>query len=213
MTTRKSLSRIGGPLDPASALDYATKQSAEAVAARGLAGMALKGFEPFPRLMGNQDAKVNRGDASLSIGVAQIAATVTQLRAITRATVATTPTLVRMGIYSLSGPSAVGATATLVARTAASTTFFTATWTYYLASLDTTGGYPASYTFVPGQTYATALLVVGGTTDPVYYGVPEYGTNSALEPILTNSFPTQTDLAASYTIGSTCWDIPWIGAT
>jgi hypothetical protein len=186
-------------------IDLATKS--------GFAGMALKGFEPFPRLIGNMDAKVVRGDASLAIGVSQISATVTTLRAITRATAATTPTLVRMGIYSLSGSSAAGATATLVARTASSTTMFTTAWAYYSAALDPAGGYPSSYTFVPGKTYATALLVVGGTTDPVYYGVPNWGNNSALEPILTNNFSSQTDLAASYTIGTNCWDIPWIGAT
>ena len=60
---------------------------------------------------------------------------------------------------------------TRVARIASDTTLFAATFTLYDESLNTTGGFPASYSLVGGLRYAIGILMTGMTVAPILYGV------------------------------------------
>jgi hypothetical protein len=74
-------------------------------------------------------------------------------------TVASGATMVRFGLYTFDGT-----TATLVARTNNDSSRFTVSNTVYTGTLDTTGGYPDSYTLTAGSRYATAVVVVATST-------------------------------------------------
>jgi hypothetical protein len=183
----------------------------------GFPGLGLLGFEPLPRTIGaNGQATVNRGAAVLVIGQCYKSATVTTLRATPR-TGSAGATLARMGIYSL--PDTYGDTgagpATLVARTASNTSMFGSGYSDVAATLNTTGGYPAAYSCTAGPFYALALVVVGGTVDPQYFGTTSWGGIGGLTPAVVQQYGSQPDLATSYTISSAnaYIDIPWIGAT
>ena len=75
------------------------------------------------------------------------------------------PTLVRFGIYTRSGT-----TFTLVARTASDTTIFDTTQTKYTRALDTTGGYPATYTLTSGTEYFISVIQVATTPAALLLG-------------------------------------------
>jgi hypothetical protein len=74
-------------------------------------------------------------------------------------TAASVPTLIRFGIYTRSGT-----TFTLVARTASDTTIFNASNTKFTRALDTTGGYPATYTMIAGTEYFLSVIQVASST-------------------------------------------------
>jgi hypothetical protein len=88
----------------------------------------------------------------------------------------TTPTLVRYGIYTRSGT-----TFTLVARTASDATIFSTINTKYTRALDTTGGYPATYTMTAGTEYWISLIVVAASGPSVLAAATRQSTaaNSA----------------------------------
>jgi len=178
-------------------------------------GAPLTGFEPVARIVaGFQTATVNRGVAVLVCGQAYAAATVQHLHA-TAKTSPSAPTLCRMGIYAIDAATQV---ATLVARTSNNTGLFASIYSTISEPLFTDGsdGYPTSYNLVAGNYYALALVVVGGSVDPQYFGMPCWGGMSGLNPVLINGFESQGDLAASYTLGAGAAfsaDLPWIGAT
>jgi hypothetical protein len=73
-------------------------------------------------------------------------------------TAASVPTLIRFGIYTRSGT-----TFTLVARTASDTTIFNAINTKFTRALNTTGGYPATYTMIAGTEYFLSVIQVAST--------------------------------------------------
>jgi len=85
--------------------------------------------------------------------------TVSNISFVSTSRAAATVTLIRFGIYTRSGT-----TFTLVARTASDTTIFAATNTKYTRALDTTGGYPATYTMTAGAEYWVSVLQVATTT-------------------------------------------------
>jgi len=108
---------------------------------------------------------------------------------------AITPTLIRFGIYTRSGT-----TFTLVARTASDTTIFNANNTKYTRALDTTGGYPATYTLTAGVEYFVSLIQVATTGASIVAPTGRTGTaaNTATGPqFYTQS--TQSDLVTSST--------------
>jgi hypothetical protein len=75
---------------------------------------------------------------------------------------ASVPTLIRFGIYTRSGT-----TFTLVARTASDTSIFAAANTKYTRALNTTGGYPATYTLTAGTEYWVSNIQVATTAATV----------------------------------------------
>jgi hypothetical protein len=89
-------------------------------------------------------------------------------------TAATTQTLIRFGIYTRSGT-----TFTLVARTASDTTIFNAANTKFTRALDTTGGYPATYTMTAGAEYFISVIQVATTTAQLAASTLRTGGNTA----------------------------------
>lgn len=105
-------------------------------------------------------------------------------------------TVRRMGIYTFSGSAH-----TLVARTASDATIGNASNTVFTRSLDTTGGYPSSYTLTAGTTYAFAVIFynTGGTfaSPTIFVSGTGQGTLRALTPVETSFQSSQTDLPAT----------------
>jgi hypothetical protein len=110
--------------------------------------------------------------------------------------VSTGLTLARMGLYTYPTE---GGTATLVARTASDTSLFATINTTYTRSLDTTGGYPSTYTLVAGTRYAVGYICVG-TTQPQLTGRVVLTAVSLLSPRLSGGSSTGlSDLPTSFT--------------
>ena len=102
-------------------------------------------------------------------------------------------TLCRFGIYTRSGT-----TFTLVARTASDTTIFASNNTKYTRALDTTGGYPATYTMTAGSTYWISLITVGTTPPQIIASLARAAASQVLGAA-QYSQSSQTDLVASST--------------
>lgn len=108
---------------------------------------------------------------------APYALTVSQI-AMMNATAFSGVTLARMGLYTMDSAGA----GTLVARTASDTTLFNVALTLYTRSFDTTGGFPASYTLVAGQRYATAVCVTATTLGNIQSTPTANGTGALVQP-------------------------------
>lgn len=136
------------------------------------------------------------GTLRLTYFTARRSETVTQVRVWSGSTAAAaTPTLVRIGLYSV----AANGDVTLVASTASDTALFAATHTSY------TKAFSASYDLVKGQRYAVGILVVTGAAAPTYHGAtvfPGSGAEATAAPRLAASVGSQTDLPASVVSGS-----------
>lgn len=102
-------------------------------------------------------------------------------------------TLARMGIVTFDET-----TATLVARTASDTTLFNTIATVYTRSLDTTGGYPATYTLNAGTRYGIAVVCVG-TTMPTLTGATVNTQVAAVAPRINGYRISQTDIPTTNT--------------
>lgn len=101
---------------------------------------------------------------------------------------AATPTLIRMGLYTV----ADNGDLTLVASTPNDTTLFAATTTLYNKALS------APYAMVKGQRYAFGILVVTAVATPTFYGHSSIPVAVALyPPRLAAAFSGQADLPAS----------------
>jgi hypothetical protein len=110
-------------------------------------------------------------------------------------------TVRRMGLYTATGTN--NTTMTLVARTAADATLGNTVSTIYTRALNTTGGYPSTYSLTAGITYAFAIMAynTGGTFGiPSFAGIQDQFPQLTPYRILTNS--AQTDLPASSTAQS-----------
>jgi hypothetical protein len=100
-------------------------------------------------------------------------------------------TLARFGIYTRSG-----STFTLQARTASDTTIFNTANSKYTRALDTTGGYPATYSMTAGSEYWLATIQVGTTVAALtYFNITSNGTG--IFGSRSYSLASQSDLAAS----------------
>jgi hypothetical protein len=117
--------------------------------------------------------------------------------AFTCATLGGTTTLVRFGIYTRSGT-----TFTLVARTASDATIFNASNTKFTRALDTTGGYPATYTLTAGTEYWISFIIVAGTPAVVVCATARVSASTVATGQQYYLQSGQTDLVTSST-GST----------
>lgn len=119
---------------------------------------------------------------------------------------AATPTLVKMGLYSVDSAGA----GTLVASTASDTSLFASTNTIYTRSLT------ASFAKQAGQRYAFALLVVTGTTAPTTVTTASIttigGLLASVAPRSAGTLAAQTDLPASFTDASLTGSVLRYGA-
>ena len=108
---------------------------------------------------------------------------------------ASEPTLIRFGIYTRSGT-----TFTLVARTASDTTIFNATQTKFTRALDTTGGYPATYTMVAGTEYFLSVIQIATTPATILLGTArQSGAANAATGVQYYTDAGESDLVASST--------------
>jgi hypothetical protein len=106
-------------------------------------------------------------------------------------TVASGVTLVRFGLYTFDGTNA-----TLVARTNNDASRFTVANTIYTGALDSTGGFPTSYTLTAGTRYAIAVVVVASTT-PTLAAVSGGNASTAIlaaSPRMAGYAGSQSDL-------------------
>lgn len=135
------------------------------------------------------------GQVRLAYFTAKHARPISTISAISGNTAAAaTPSLARLGLYSVASSGDL----TLVARSESDTALFAGTNTEYPKALDTTGGYPSSFTPVPGQRYAFAAVVVSGTTMPTFTGQSAMPLAVASRsPKVAAVLTSQTDLPAS----------------
>lgn len=158
---------------------------------------ALTTGEIVPRrnLMNSAAVSHTSGTLALSYFTADKTETINNVTLYTGTTAAgATPTLVRVGIYSLDG----SGNGTLVASTPNDTTLLAAASTAYTKALS------APFSKVAGTRYAIGLLVVSGATMPSFQGplavssAPSQ-TVFGLPPRLCGRLTGQTDLPASFT--------------
>ena len=132
--------------------------------------------------------------------------TVTNIAFVSTAAAASVPTLIRFGIYTRSGT-----TFTLVARTASDTTIFNATNTKYTRALNTTGGYPATYTMIAGTEYFISVIQVASTAADLLRatarqataanaatGVQFYSQNSQADLVTPSTGSVNTTVGGNY---------------
>jgi hypothetical protein len=155
------------------------------------------GEEVMPRLLADSTIGLASGQLKLTYFTAHKTETTTQVRVISGSTAAgATPTLVRLGLYSV----AANGDLTLVASTANDTTLFAAVNSIYTRS------WSSSYVKVAGQRYALGIVLVTAAATPIIAGKPSptamYGSGElAASPRLTG-FSNQTDLPATLAAGS-----------
>jgi hypothetical protein len=161
-------------------------------------------IETIPRMIATASTlPSNSGYIFHTFFTAPTTITVSTIQMLTGGTAGATLTLARMGLYTFDGT-----TAKLVAQTASDTTLFTATYTLYTRSFDTTGGYPATYTLQAGQRYGIATIVTG-TTMPSFAGCYPNAATTNLPPRISSVFTGQTDLVASQTTFNTSGQMYW----
>lgn len=158
----------------------------------------------YPRF-NNNSGTISSGTVYFTFFSPMWNATISSLSLVTANTAASGTTTVRFGLYTFDGT-----TATLVARTAADNTLFSTTNTVFTRTLNTTGGYPATYTLQAGARYALAVIFTG-TTPPTLYtafsGIPN--ALSSLSPRLSGAVGAQTDLPTTANSFSTTSVAPW----
>ncbi|NDC96005.1 hypothetical protein EB118_22300 [bacterium] len=162
-------------------------------------GQASSVIDAVSRVLANGAVTATANQLLVSFFTPTTTTTISQISMSTAGgAVASGVTLARMGIYTYPTD---GGTATLVARTASDTSLFAANSTLYTRSLDSTGGYPATYTLNAGTRYGVAYVVVG-TTQPQLVGRVVVSSVAGLSPRISGASGTQSDLPTSFTPGS-----------
>lgn len=155
------------------------------------------GEETWPRLAGfsTSQAALASGTIGLSYFTCRKTEVSTQIRVPTGNTVAAaTPTLCKIGIYSV----AANGDLTLVASIANDTTLFATTFTNYTRS------WVAPFTKIAGQRYAVAQIVVSGAARPNFLvvGAALNVAELFIAPAIGAQLVGQVDLPASITAAS-----------
>lgn len=143
----------------------------------------------YPRI-GSFTGTPTSGTVYLTMFTPTWTTTISSITAVSANIATTGASLIRFGLYTVSGN-----TATLVARTASDPTIFSTTNTLYTRNLDTTGGFPANYTLTAGTRYALGIIVLASTPGNLqlaWSSVP--ATMSTLSPRITGAVAAQTDL-------------------
>lgn len=136
------------------------------------------------------------GSMQLTYFTAITALTVIRLRTVVSSPVAgATPTLCRMGLYSIDS----AGDGTLVASTANDTNLWVTQGTFTEAQK----GLSSSFPLVPRQRYAVGLLIVSGAAMPALYAaLPLNTTTMGAAPRLSALLAAQTDLPSTFTAAS-----------
>lgn len=136
---------------------------------------------------------VASGELRLTYFTARKTEPSTQVRVPTGGTAAAaTPTLCRIGLYTV----AANGNGTLVAAIANDTALFAATFTAY------TRTWASPVAKVAGRRYAVGILVVTAAATPTFAGVNAAGSvasEATVVPRLSGTLTGQTDLPASFT--------------
>lgn len=150
----------------------------------------------IPRDLAQTSTALVSGSMQLVYFTAASSLSVVRLRTVVSSPVAgATPTLCRMGIYSI----AANGDGTLVASTANDTNLWVTQGTFTEAQKALSSSFP----LVPGQRYADALLIVSAAAMPALYAaLPLNTTTMGATPRLSSSLAGQTDLPASFTAAS-----------
>lgn len=156
------------------------------------------GVDAVQRDSATSGTACSAGTLFVSCFTAVKTATITKITMATHTTAAgATPTLVRMGLYTISG-----STGTLVAATASDTALFASVSTVYDRTLDTGGGLPASYGLTAGTRYGIGVLVVTGAAAPTLAAAGPLQHVAAVDPILCGQLAGQSDLPPSASLSS-----------
>lgn len=143
-----------------------------------------------------KDATVSTGTGILRLSYrrATKSGAFTQIRAHSGTTAAAaTPTLCKMGVFSV----ASNGDLTRLARTSNDTALFSTISTPYSLALD------ATVNVVAGQLYAFGVLVITGTTPPTLHGtIMLNATEASLDERYNGSVSGQTDIISSISAGS-----------
>lgn len=164
------------------------------VTPRDLHNLLEVGEETLPRDIATSSAVgITSGDVRLTYFTARKSETSTQVRMISGGTAAAaTPTLCRIGLYSIASDGA----GTLVASTPNDTAMFSATATAYTKS------WSASVAKTAGQRYALGIIVITAAATPTFVGLGPTGSTSnenAQAPRIAGLLTGQSDLPASFT--------------
>lgn len=187
------------PLSPASGdpTAFITRSQYDSLAATvmGVFGFMDNAIEAGLRVLDNS-LTLASGRAEFSYVRAYRTQTITQLGVATRSPGVTGLTGARRALYVVNPDGSL----TMVARTALITTGYNVAWTEWVSPLDTTGGFPASYTMEYGKLYALGHTLTCTGTPP---NMKAYSTNSPSSllnrsPKVAVSVANQTDLATSY---------------
>jgi hypothetical protein len=159
-------------------------------------GMLVTGEETAPRryCVSNTVASGTSQQLRMTYFRARKSETITQFRVITGGTAAAaTPTLCRMGLYSVDETSGVN---TLVASTPNDTTLFAATNTRYTKATS------ASYAKQAGVLYGFGILIVSAAAMPTFEGIiSSINTAEAGLPDRVGGFlAAQADLPATFNL-------------
>jgi len=154
------------------------------------------GEETIPRELLNSTSGLSSQQLRLSYFLARKSEITTQVKMFSStAAAAATPTLVRMGLFTI----AANGDGTLVASTVNDTTIFAATNTGYTRS------WSDSYAKVAGQFYAFGLLIVSAVTMPTLAGIAILAAvagENALAPRSQGLITGQANLPATFTAAS-----------
>jgi len=158
------------------------------------ANQLLVGEETFPRLFtrDNTLAAVSQ-QVRLTHFTARKTESITQIRFATGNTPAgATPTLVRVGVYSVAGTDGMG-DLTLVASTPNDTTLLSSANTRYTKALS------SSWNKIAGQRYAIGILIVTAAAAPTYVTMQQQAQADLFDqaPRMNSARNTQSDLPGS----------------
>lgn len=148
-------------------------------------------LDVVPRDLVNNAISITTNIAYFSFFTPTEDLTVSNISFASGSTVASGVTLVRFGLYTFDGT-----TATLVARTNNDASRFTVANTIYTGALDSTGGYPTSYTLTAGTRYAVGVVVVA-TSTPTLAAVGHGNASTAIlaaSPRMAGYAGSQSDL-------------------
>jgi hypothetical protein len=186
------------PRDPTAALHAVPKQYSDRLVPyipdRGHSMFASGGVETSTRFNSSAYAG-SSGRLWVSYFIATASTTITKLVMLAGATVTVGATLARVALFTVAPDGSI----TKVAQTASDNTLGTSGYTAYERVLSTVGGFPASYTLVPGTRYALGWLQVA-TTPCELYG--SYIGHPYAEPIPSREIAAQTDIGASYAVAN-----------
>jgi hypothetical protein len=157
--------------------------------------LVTSGEETFSREVATSSSvAVATQSLRLAYFTARKTETTTQVRVITGGTAAAaTPTICRIGLYSI----AANGNGSLVASTANDTALFAGLTTAYTRSWTT------PYAKVAGTRYALGILVVSGAATPTFVGQSiGNAAEAAVAPALSAALTGQSDLPSSFTAGA-----------